>query len=105
MIIKTKFLCKATSKTCPTFGNMPGKAPVVWTDRFTEGKWYDGEYETWSFDDGYRLNGGWRKYWVINEQGVKSDISRPEMNIMFHHKVDEIRNNKIDEILKYPNKQ
>ena len=95
-IIKTKFLCKSGSQISP--GGRGAK--VNWADVFIEGKWYDGEYEMWTFESGYRLNGGWRTYWVTNEQGVKSQISRPQMNLLFHHKVDEIRNNKIDEILK-----
>jgi hypothetical protein len=42
-----------------------------WTRRFIKDKWYDGEYETWGFEDGYRLNGGWRQYWAVNELGKK----------------------------------
>lgn len=54
-IVKTKFLCKNSSQTV-TKG-----LPMYVIDRFIEGRWYDGEYETLNFDDRYRLNGGWRQ--------------------------------------------
>ena len=68
MIIKTKFKCKSTSQTSPGWG-------FPWQDRFIEGKWYDGEYDTWgpqftSEDKMYEMNGGWRKYWAVNEKGM-----------------------------------
>ena len=71
-IIKTKFLCKNGSRTAPR-GSFDS---IKWKDRFIEGKWYDGEYETWSWEDGYRINDGWRKYWVINESGEKEEIPK-----------------------------
>ena len=95
MIIKTKFKCKGTSQ----IGSGMGKSSV-WYDQFIEGKWYDGEYETWTFDDGYRLNGGWRRYWVIDERGKKKEIPKAHMQAIFYLDLDKVRNEKIDEILK-----
>ena len=92
--VKTKFLCKTGSRTAP-------RAPlgsIKWKDRFIEGKWYEGEYETWSLQL-YKLNGGWRRYWVINEVGEKEEISRIHMRIIFEMDVQELRDNKIDQIL------
>lgn len=111
MIVKTKFLCKSTCKIGSRSG-IPRKGPTshsevdyvaaqipdVWTETFISGKWYDGEYETWSFEDGYRLNDGWRRYWVINEQGRKEEISKSYMNVMFY-KPTELRDKRIDDIL------
>ena len=92
-IIKTKFLCKNGSRTAPRapFGS------IKWIDRFIEGKWYDGEYETWS-QQLYKLNGGWRRYWVINEQGEKEEISRVHMNAIFEMNI-ELRDYKLGELL------
>ena len=92
-IIKTKFLCKNGSRTGPAYGG-------VWIDKFIEGKWYDGEYETWSWEDGYRVNGGWRKYWVINEQGVGEEISRAHFKIIFETDTQQLRDRKIEDIIK-----
>ncbi len=95
-IIKTKFLCKSGSRTAP-------RGPfdsVNWKDRFIEGKWYDGEYETWSFDQGYEINGGWRRYWVINESGVKEELSRARFRVIFETETQQLRDSKIEDILK-----
>jgi hypothetical protein len=96
MIVKTKFKCKGTSSV----GSFNGP----WVDRFIEGKWYDGEYETWetkftSEEDMYRMNGGWRKYWAINEQGEKEELSKAHFKITFHYDLDKIRDAKIDDLL------
>ena len=91
-IIKTKFLCKNGSQTV-TKG-----LPMYVKDRFIEGKWYDGEYETYSTER-YRLNNGWKRYWVINEIGEKEEISRSEMNAIFENNITELRDKKINEIL------
>ncbi len=72
---------------------------IQWKDRFIEGKWYDGEYETWSFDKGYEMNDGWRKYWVVNEMGKKEEISRIEMKAIFEIDIKKLRDNKIDQII------
>jgi hypothetical protein len=69
-------------------------------DRFIKGKWYDGEYETWRYERGYEINGGWRKYWVINEKGEKEEIHRAHMNAIFETDIEKLRDNKINEILK-----
>lgn len=92
-IIKTKFLCKNGSRTGPAYGG-------VWIDKFIEGKWYDGEYETWSWEDGYRVNGGWRKYWVVNEQGVGEEISRAHFKIIFETDTQQLRDRKIEDLIK-----
>ena len=92
MVIKTKFKCKSGSRTS-------NKHPIKWVDRFIEEKWYDGEYETWSFEQGYDVNGGWRRYWVISEQGIKEEIPRAHMRIIFETNLDSIRDAKIDMII------
>ena len=93
-IVKTKFLCKNSSQTV-TKG-----LPMHVKDRFIEGKWYDGEYEVWNYERGYEINGGWRKYWVINEKGEKEEIHRAHMNAIFETDIEKLRDNKINEILK-----
>ena len=93
-IVKTKFLCKNSSQIV-TKG-----LPMYVKDRFIEGKWYDGEYETWRYGRGYEINGGWRKYWVINEKGEKEEIHRAHMNAIFETDIEKLRDNKINEILK-----
>jgi hypothetical protein len=95
-IIKTKFLCKNGSRTAP-------RAPlgsIKWKDRFIEDKWYDGEYETWPFEDGYRLNGGWSRYWVVNEQGVKEEILRGQFKAIFETDTQQLRDRKIEDLIK-----
>lgn len=104
-IVKTKFLCKNGSQVSPK--NYTGKLGtnnkigfnLKWEDRFIEGKWYDGEYETWS-DQLYKLNGGWKRYWVINEMGEKEEISKAHMNAIFETDIQNLRDVKINEILK-----
>ena len=91
-IIKTKFLCKTGSRTSPS--------GIKWQDRFIEDKWYDGEYETWSWEDGYRINNGWRRYWVINEQGEKEKISRPMFKVLFETDTQQLRDRKIEDLIK-----
>ena len=71
-IVKTKFLCKRSSQSSPKGSSLSN---IQWEDRFIEGKWYDGEYETWS-DQLYKLNGGWRRYWVINEEVNKKKFQK-----------------------------
>ena len=97
-IVKTKFLCKSGCKTAPSRG-YSGKQKLNWTDLFIEGKWYDGEYETWS-QQLYRLNNGWRRYWVVNEKGEKKEMDRIKMSTIFQLDIEELRDNKIEEILK-----
>lgn len=96
-VVKTKFLCKN--------GMRVGKGidDKFWVDKFIEGKWYDGEYETWSWEDGYRVNGGWRKYWIIDEQGVGEEISRGQFRSVFETDEQKLRDNKLDNILKKDN--
>lgn len=88
-IIKSKFYCKSGSQIL-----LGDKL----TDRFISGNWYDGEYEVWNFESGYRLNGGWRRYWVINEVGVKEEIHRGQMKAIFDL-TSEVREFKINKIL------
>ena len=94
-IIKTKFLCKNGSRTAP-------RAPlgsIKWEDRFIEGKWYDGEYQTWS-EQLFRLNGGWRRYWVVNEQGVKEEIPKAHFRAIFETDTQQLRDRKIEDLIK-----
>lgn len=97
-IVRTKFLCKNSSQTYPRRGL--SLSNIKWQDRFIEGRWYDGEYETWNYQRGYEINGGWRRYWVINESGEKEEIHRAHMNAIFEMNIEELRDNKINEILK-----
>lgn len=99
-IVKTKFLCKNGSQTSPNGRFGISRDQILWEDRFIEGKWYDGEYETWSFDSGYELNNGWRRYWVVNEMGVKEEIPKAHMRSIFEFDIKELRDNKIDQIIK-----
>lgn len=92
-VIKAKFLCKNGSRKGSKLGG-------PWVDRFIEGKWYDGEYETWSFEDGYRINGGWRRYWAVNEQGKKEEISRAHFKVIFETDTQQLRDRKIEDIIK-----
>ncbi len=92
MIVKTKFLCKSGSRTASRLGG-------PWEDRFIEDKWYDGEYQTWS-EQLFRLNGGWRRYWVINEQGVKEEISRSWFKLIFETDTQQLRDRKIEDVIK-----
>lgn len=91
-IIKTKFLCKTGSQTASRFGGS-------WKDRFIEGKWYDGEYQTWS-EQLFKLNNGWRRYWVVNEQGVKEEISKAHFRAIFETDTQQLRDKKIEDIIK-----
>jgi hypothetical protein len=91
-IIKTKFLCKSGSRIASRFGG-------PWKDRFIEDKWYDGEYQTWS-EQLFRLNGGWRRYWVVNEQGVKEEISKAQFKLIFETDTQQLRDRKIEDIIK-----
>ncbi len=95
-IVKTKFLCKNGSRMSPNGRLGIYSSQIVWEDRFIEGKWYDGEYETWSFEDGYRLNGGWRRYWIVNEKGQKEQIHKAHFKAIFETDIVELR----EEIIK-----
>jgi len=91
-IIKTIFLCRTTMRE----GSIHNTKK--WDDVFIEGKLYEGEYETWSWEDGYKCNGGWRSYWVKDESGKKRPIPRARFRAVFHD-VDETRNKRIEQIL------
>jgi hypothetical protein len=92
-IIKTKFLCKSGSRISAR------GSTIIWEDRFIEGKWYESFYETWSFEEGYVMNNGWRRYWVVNEQGLKEEISRAHMRIIFETDIQHLRDKKIEDII------
>jgi hypothetical protein len=94
-IVKTKFLCKTGSRTAPR-GPLEN---IKWKDRFIEDKWYDGEYETWSWEDG-RINSGWRRYWVINELGEKEEISKSMFKVLFETDTQQLRDRKIEDLIK-----
>ena len=103
MIVQTKFLCKNGSRTAisASYKGAPRAqlGSIKWEDRFIEGKWYDGEYETWSWEDGYRVNGGWRKYWVVNEKGEKEEIPKAHMKVIFEFDIQQLREEKLKDIL------
>ena len=100
MIVKTKFLCKNGSSIAPRPASINDLSNIKWSDRFIEGKWYDGEYETWSYENGYKFNGGWKKYWVINEKGVKEEIHKAYFNAIFETDIENLRDEKINQIIK-----
>lgn len=100
MIVKTKFLCKNGSSIAPRPASINDLSNIKWFDRFIEGKWYDGEYETWSYENGYKFNGGWKKYWVINEKGVKEEIHKAYFNAIFETDIENLRDEKINQIIK-----
>ncbi len=92
MIIKIKFYCKGGSEYI-SFYHDPGAKKEI---RFVQGKWYDGEYETWSDNEisnkeSYRLNNRWKNYWVVNEMDQKEGISIAHMNTIFEMKMDNLR--------------
>ena len=90
MIFKDRWKCKCTSQV-----SLNGK----WANNYIKDKWYDGEYQIWSWEDGYRLNGGWAKYWAYNERGVKEELSMAKFKAIFYHEINEVRDAKIDLLL------
>ena len=111
-IIEAKFYCKGTSRTASRglLLNSDGKdsSKDVWTDTFIEGNWYDGEYKLW-FDEPensernkerFRSNGRWRTYKVTNEQGERKEIHSSYMKLIFDLDKTNIRDYKIEQILK-----
>lgn len=104
-IIKTKFFCKTTFST-GSGGH--GVIPSERKPRFISGNWYDGEYETWhskklTQEEYYKMNNGWRSYWVTDENGKKDEINRTYMSMIFELNIVEVRDQKIKEILKDSN--
>lgn len=95
-IVKTKFLCKNSSQSCPRGLSLSN---IQLEDRFIERKWYDGEYENWS-QQLYKLNGGWKRYWVVNEMYEKEEIPKAHMDDIFEMNIEELRDAKINDILK-----
>lgn len=91
MEVKTKFYCKTTQSISST-------GLIRFKEQFIKGKWYDGAYETWS-DQLFKLNNGWRSYWVIDESGEKIKMSRIEMRIIFELDKTELIDKKINLIL------
>jgi hypothetical protein len=98
LIVKTKFYCKSGAQEAP--GRGVDISNIKWIDMFIKDKWYDGEYETWSYNSGFRLNGGWRKYWVVKENGEKIQLSRAKMGLIFELDKVELRDIKISDLLK-----
>jgi hypothetical protein len=93
-IVKTKFVCKTTMSEVPRHGG------DQWREVFIEGNTYDGEYETWSWARGYEVNGGWKRYWIVAEDGEMRELQRARFRAVFHYDdVVELRNNKIERIL------
>ena len=99
-IINTKFLCKSTTSRSSGRSTEIHEPKLFEIVTFERGKWYDGEYETWGWEDGYRCNDGWRRYWVVNEQGEKEQINRSWFKVMFECDIENIRDEKINEVLK-----
>ena len=94
-IVKTKFVCKTTMSEVSRYGS------GQWRKVFIEGNTYDGEYETWSWARGYEVNGGWKRYWIIDHYGEKHELPRARFRAVFHYDdLVELRNNKIERILK-----
>jgi hypothetical protein len=91
MEVKTKFYCKTTQSV-----SIDGLKSFK--DQFIKGKWYDGAYETWG-DQLYKLNNGWRSYWVIDESGEKIKMNRVKMRIIFELDKSELMDKKINTIL------
>ena len=102
-IIETKFYCKGTQQKASRFDLSSG-----WIDNFIEGKWYDGEYELWYDEpeeseknkERYRLNDRWKSYFVTNEEGERQEVHSSYMKLIFDLDKSNIRNYKIEEILK-----
>jgi hypothetical protein len=90
MKINTKFYCKTTQSVSDGLSKFK--------EQFIKGKWYDGAYEIWS-EQLYKLNNGWRSYWVINESGERMEISRTRMKIIFELNKTELIDEKINIIL------
>jgi hypothetical protein len=84
-VIKAKFLCKNAMS-------------ISDNQIYEKGKIYDGFYETYSWEDGYKTNGGWKTYWVIDNKNIKHKINRSIFNAVFYD-VDETRDIRINEIL------
>lgn len=91
MEVKTKFYCKTTQ-------SISNDGLKSFKEQFIKGKWYDGAYETWS-DQLYKLNNGWRSYWVIDESGEKIKMNRVRMRIIFELDKSELMDKKINTIL------
>jgi hypothetical protein len=89
MIVKAKFYCKLNLDYSFTKYDVEGRI-------FIKDKIYEGEYETWSWSDGYRLNNGWKKYWIFDENGMKRVLSRNRFNMFFQ----ELRDYNISSLLK-----
>ena len=51
----------------------------------------------------FELNNGWRRYWVINEKGQKEEISKAHIRAIFEFDIQQLREEKIKEILKKDN--
>ena len=94
MIVKTKFVCKTTMSEVSRHGS------GQWQEVFIEGNTYVGEYETWSWSRGYEVNGGWKRYWIIGEDGEMRELPRARFRAIFHYDdVVELRNIKLEKIL------
>lgn len=70
--IKAKYVCKCSMSDSPK------------NTAFIAGKEYECEYESWTFKEGHRLNGGHRRYWAIGEDGEEREMPRPRFRAVFH---------------------
>jgi len=113
-IIKMKALCKGSHYqfddsdlvSCIKNYNAQPTFPYHWKTIFQVGTWYDIEYQLWSDDpiknsDMVRMNDGYSNYWAITKTGEKIKLQKAIFHCVFPyiHKLDEMRESKIYEIL------
>ena len=95
MIVKTEFVCKATMSEMPRHSKSS-----QWQEVFIEGKTYAGEHEKWAWSRGYEVNGGWKRYWIVGEDGEMRELPRARFRAIFHYDhAAELRNIKLEKIL------
>jgi hypothetical protein len=87
--------CKITMSSSPRMEN------AIWKQDFIKDKWYDVEYEIHSNPETARINGGYRKIWVVNESGKRVEFGSTHIRIMFHNEYNktDMRESQIDNIL------
>lgn len=106
--------CRTTMSTAPRgIGYMSSDHPfmanvkiptnsekVVWVVSFEKDKWYNVEYETWDNSNTARINGGYKRAWVVNESGEKVEVAGSQIRILFYtdYNKDEMRNSQLDNL-------
>lgn len=91
MVKKMRLRCKNTESR--------GFLGFPLNDIFISGKVYDIEHLEWSSKEGFRLNGGHRKYWAINELGQKEEIPNWKLRALFYTDPVDSRDVLIDDLL------